>query len=61
MVRYWDKISQEPVIRFLSMPVCNITTGQSLFDAIDEAFTSINIPWENMIGYASDIASVMVG
>ena len=36
MVRYWDKISQEPVTQFLSMPVCNIATGQSLLYAIDE-------------------------
>ena len=60
-VRYWDKILEEPVTRFLSVPVCNIATGQSLCDAIDEAFTSCNIPWDNMIGYASDTASVMVG
>ena len=60
MVRYLDKISQEPVTQFLSMLVCNIATGQLLFDAIDEAFTSHNIPWDIMIGYASDMASVKV-
>ena len=61
MVRYWDKVAQQPVTRFLCMPVCNIATAQSLFNAIEEAFESRNIPWTNMIGYASDTASVMVG
>ena len=58
MVRYWD---QEPVTRFLCMPVCNIATAESLFTAIEREFDSCKIPWRNMIGYASDTASVMVG
>ena len=43
------------------MPVCNIATGQSLFTAIEQEFDSCKIPWDNMIGFASDTASVMVG
>lgn len=58
MVRYWD---QAPVTRFLCMPVCNIATAQSLFTAIEQSLTPVKIPWSNMIGYASDTASVMVG
>ena len=61
MVRYWDKVEQHPVTRFLSMPVCNVATAQSLFTTIEEEFESRGIPWSNMIGYASDTASVMVG
>ena len=61
MVRYWDKVEQYPVTRFLSMPVCNVATAQSLFTTIEEEFKSCSIPWSNMIGYASDTASVMVG
>ena len=61
MVRYWDKISQEPVTLFFSMPVYNIATGLSQFDSIDKMLTSHNIPWDNMVGYASDMALVMVG
>ena len=43
------------------MPVCNIGTAQSLFTAIEQEFDSRKIPWNYMIGYASDTASVMVG
>ena len=50
MVRYWD---QQPMTRFLCMPVCNIATAVSLFAAIEQEFDSRNIPWSNMIGYAS--------
>ena len=60
MVRYWDKVAEQPVTRFLCMPVCNIATAQSLFTAIEQEFESRNIPWDNLIGYASDTASVMV-
>ena len=61
MVRYWDEVAQHPVTRFLCMPVCNVAMAQSLFTAIEQEFESRNIPWSNMIGYASDTASVMVG
>ncbi len=61
MVRYWDKAIQRPATRFLCMPVCNIATGASLFTVIEHEFESREIPWGNMIGFASDTASVMVG
>lgn len=43
------------------MPVCNVATAESLFSAIEGEFESRNIPWSNMIGYASDTCNVMVG
>ena len=43
------------------MPVCNIETGQTFFNVIEERFTSDTIPWKKLIGYATDRASVMVG
>ena len=43
------------------MPVCNISTTEALFNAIENELESHNIPWENVVGYASDTASVMVG
>ena len=49
------------VTRFLAMPVCNIATGQSLFDALEAELSSRSIAWENAVGFASDDASVMVG
>ena len=61
MVRYWDDQLGMAVTRFLAMPVCNIATGQSLFDALEAELSSRSIPWENAVGFASDSASVMVG
>ena len=47
--------------RFLAMPVCNIATGQTLFDALATVLSKQGIPWSNVIGFCSDSASVMVG
>ena len=60
MVRYWDKEADQPAKRFLCMTVCNIATAEALFTAIEKEFGSHKIPWSNMVGYASDTASVMV-
>ena len=61
IVRYWDECLGKVVTRFLAMPVCNIATGQSLFNALEAELSSRLIPWEKAIGYALDSASVMVG
>ena len=61
MVKYWDKELCTVVTRFLAMPVCNIATAQALFDAMEAELDSRSIPWSNVIGFASDTASVMVG
>ena len=47
--------------RFLDMPVCNRGTGANLFEAIDNSMKKYGIPWENVKGFSSDNASVMVG
>ena len=47
--------------RFLDMPVCNRATGANLFDVIDASMRKYGIPWENIKGFSSDNASVMVG
>ena len=36
-------------------------TGQSLFDVLEAELLSRSIPWKNVVGFASDSASVMVG
>ena len=61
MVKYWDSNLDKVVTRFLDAPVCNIATGESLFNALAGALEMRQIPWEKLIGYASDSASVMVG
>lgn len=61
MVRFWDDGCSEAVTRFLAMPVCNVATGEKLFDAIDTELRSHDIPWCNVVGFCSDSASVMLG
>ena len=61
MVRFWDDSKRKVVTRFLAMPVCNIATTDALFKSIEKELESHNIPWKNVVGYASDTASVMVG
>ena len=41
--------------------MCNIATGETLFNALAAVLETHNIPWKNLIGFASDSASVMVG
>ena len=48
-------------MRFLDCPVVNIATGETLFEAINKILEDRAIPWENVIGFGSDSASVMVG
>ena len=61
LVRLWDQGQHKVVVRFLDCPVCNIATGETLFQALEETLQSRSIPWQNVIGFASDSASVMVG
>ena len=49
------------VTRFLDMPVCNIATAEKLFEAICTCLEKRQLPWENVIGFASDSANMMVG
>ena len=61
MVRVWDDSKRQAVTRFLAMPVCNVSTAEALFNAVEYELESHDIAWNNVIGYASDTASVMVG
>ena len=61
MVKLWDDGLRRSVVHFLDCPVCNIATGETLFQALSMALEDRCIPWKSVIGYASDSASVMVG
>ncbi len=61
MVRFWDEQLRKVVTRFLDAPMCNIATGETLFKALTDTLETREIPWENLNGFASDSASVMVG
>ena len=41
--------------------MCNIATGETLFEALADVLQKCDIPWKNVVGFASDSASVMVG
>ena len=61
LVRYWDDNVHHVATRFLAMPVSNIATAERLFDTLNAVMEEHEIPWENVVGYASDTANVMVG
>ena len=61
LVRFWDDQLDRIAIRFLDAPVVNIATGETLFQALDSTLQTRAIPWANVIGFASDSASVMAG
>ena len=61
LVKYWDDKVNHVATRFLAMPVCNIATAEKMFEALNEVMEENIIPWENVVGYTSDTANVMVG
>ena len=61
LVRLWDECVSQVVVRYLDSPVCNIATGETLFQALNKVLGDRAIPWENIIGFGSDSVSVMVG
>lgn len=61
MVRFWSDTARQAISQFLAMPVCNVSTAAALFEALGKELESRGIPWSNLVGYASDTASVMVG
>ena len=60
-MRLWEERLGKVVTRFLDAPVCNIATGETLFQALSAVLEARGIPWRNVIGYASDSARIMVG
>ncbi|XP_052212161.1 uncharacterized protein LOC127831212 [Dreissena polymorpha] len=61
LVRTYDKDVLQVNTFFLAMPICNVGNGENLFMCLQEVFTANNIPWENVVGYSSDNAAVMIG
>jgi len=61
MVRFWHMQLDKIVTRFLDAPIVNIATAETLFKAVADTMEKRNIPWTNVIGFASDSANVMVG
>lgn len=60
-VRMFDSTTFQDVNRFLGMPICNIPTWESLFNVLEATLSQYNIKWDNVRGFSSDTANVMVG
>ena len=61
LVRVFDEDECEVKSRFLDMPVSNIGTAEKLFECVKVSLSKRGIPWENLLAYNSDNASVMKG
>lgn len=58
LARLYNEDSCDVETRFIDMPICNIGTGQNLFDTITVSFSESNIPWQNVLAFSGN-ASVM--
>uniref|UniRef100_H2ZYZ4 Uncharacterized protein n=1 Tax=Latimeria chalumnae TaxID=7897 RepID=H2ZYZ4_LATCH len=61
MIRYFHQILKVVKTDLLSMLTCNTANADNLFSAINSVFVAHHIPWENVISFSSDSASVMIG
>jgi len=57
LVRVFDSDIHRVTTKFLAMPICNIGTGENLFNCLQEVLTNR----QNLVGFSSDNANVMVG
>ena len=57
----WDDKLGKPVTRFLDIPVGNSGSAVSLFELLDTALGSKEIPCGNVVGFDSDTANMMIG
>ncbi|KAA0722775.1 hypothetical protein E1301_Tti022107 [Triplophysa tibetana] len=61
LTRLYDEATLQVATRFLEMPICNIGNAENLYEKLSEALRKRGIPWDNLIAFNSDNASVMKG
>ncbi|XP_013858856.1 uncharacterized protein LOC106514241 [Austrofundulus limnaeus] len=61
LARLYDEATLQVATRFMEMPVCNVGNAENLYEKLSEALRKRGIPWENLIAFNSDNASVMKG
>ena len=61
LVRMVDPTTFQLENRFLGMPIYNIPIGESLFNVLKAILSQYSTEWDNVKGFSSDTASVMVG
>ncbi|XP_060124937.1 uncharacterized protein LOC118080162 isoform X1 [Zootoca vivipara] len=59
MARLYDEANLQVVTRFFEMPICKVGNAENLYEKLSEALRKRGIPWENLIAFNSDNASVM--
>ncbi|XP_034965228.1 uncharacterized protein LOC118082233 isoform X2 [Zootoca vivipara] len=61
MARLYDEANLQVATRLLEMPICNVGNAENLYEKLSEALRKRGIPWENLIAFNFDNASVMEG
>ncbi|XP_059397935.1 uncharacterized protein LOC132130252 [Carassius carassius] len=61
LTRLYDEDTLQVTTRFLEMPICNVGNAENLYVKLNEALRKRGIPWDNLIAFNSDNASVMKG
>ncbi|KAL0978021.1 hypothetical protein UPYG_G00164880 [Umbra pygmaea] len=61
LTRLYDEATLQVATRFLEMPTCNVGNAENLYEKLSEALRKRGIPWDNLIAFNSDNASVMKG
>ena len=62
VVKYYDQSVGRIVTVLLCMPECSETsTGEHIFELMDNELTKRDIPWDNCLSFGADNASVMQG
>ncbi|KAF7200794.1 transcript variant X1 [Nothobranchius furzeri] len=61
LTRLYDEATLQVATKFMEMPICNVGNAENLYEKLSEALRKRGIPWENLIAFASDNASVMKG
>ncbi|XP_077056086.1 uncharacterized protein LOC143707244 [Siphateles boraxobius] len=59
LTRLYDEATLQVSTRFLEMPICNVGNAENLYEKLSEALRKRGIPWDNLIAFNSDNASVM--
>ncbi|XP_070408565.1 uncharacterized protein [Nothobranchius furzeri] len=61
LTRLYDEATLQVATKFMEMPICNVGNAENLYEKLSEALRKRGIPWENLIAFNSDNASVMKG
>ncbi|XP_054601663.1 uncharacterized protein [Nothobranchius furzeri] len=61
LTRLYDEATLQVATKFMEMPICNVGNAENLYEKLREALRKRGIPWENLIAFNSDNASVMKG